>query len=336
LPSQKFRPKQSLGQNFLVDQNTINKFIDCFHKDAQLASHAAARSPLKIVELGPGAGALTNVLVDRYPPTQIQCLEIDQRAVALLRANFPLLNVTHADVLHADYTKINEDMGGEHGIAVIGNLPYYITSQILFSLADASHFDSVRSATVTMQREVGERMVAKTRTKDYGILSVVFQLYCDVRMHFKMKNTVFYPKPKVESALIGLNFVGSAELRRRLKGVRPKDLQRVVKSAFGERRKVIRNTMRKLLQETYGGKVEEVARRLEVIVERGWAGKRAEELAPAEFVDLTQVILGVTNENVDTYELGIKIWRKEKHGPQDGDDGGMENEGADEDDETTS
>ena len=83
---------------------------------------------------------------------------------------------------------------------VIGNLPYYITSQILFALADASHFGAVYCATVTMQWEVGQRMVAPTSTKDYGILSVVFQLYADVNCHFKIPPTVFYPKPKVDSA----------------------------------------------------------------------------------------------------------------------------------------
>ena len=189
LPSGTFAPKKSLGQNYLKDPNTVLKILKAFDKDA---THDGAKTVQRIVELGPGAGALTDRLVDIYGTDVIQCIELDDRSVEILNKKHPDLQVTHADILQVNYPEMAEHEG--QALVVIGNLPYYITSQILFALADASHFGAVDTATVTMQWEVGQRMVAPTKTKDYGILSVVFQLYADVRCHFKIPPTVFYPQ----------------------------------------------------------------------------------------------------------------------------------------------
>ena len=169
LPSGSYKPKQSLGQNYLRDGNTVAKIIRAFHEDA-----TRDRPIEKIVELGPGAGALTDKLVETYGTEALQCIEIDDRSVEILSDKHPGLRVRHDDVLQVDYPSMANEEG--QPLVVIGNLPYYITSQILFALADASHFGAVYCATVTMQWEVGQRMVAPTSTKDYGILSVVFQL----------------------------------------------------------------------------------------------------------------------------------------------------------------
>ncbi|GMH68413.1 hypothetical protein TL16_g04927 [Triparma laevis f. inornata] len=208
LQSGAFKPKQSLGQNFLTDQNTINRIVHAFGKDATSSSRSADTID-GLVELGPGPGALTQVLIQEYGTEEFRCIEIDQRSVELLNTQHPGLDVRHMDVLQVDYPSMKKELNGEsgQGLAVIGNLPYYITSQILFALADASHQDAIRSATVTMQWEVGERLVAERSTKAYGILSVVFQIYAETRMHFKIPPTVFYPKPKVDSGLVGLTFV---------------------------------------------------------------------------------------------------------------------------------
>jgi hypothetical protein len=171
LPSGAFKPKQSLGQNFLRDGNTVTKILKAFHKDATRYRVTVD----KIVELGPGAGALTDPLVKTYGTDVLQCIEIDPRSVELLSEKHPNLLVHHQDVLQVDYPKMAQEVG--QPLVVFGNLPYYITSQILFALADASHFGAVDCATVTMQWEVAQRMVASIKTKDYGILSVVFQLY---------------------------------------------------------------------------------------------------------------------------------------------------------------
>ena len=287
LPSGLYRPKQSLGQNYLKDPNTVAKILRAFHRDAitsTLRKEEDDKDDSKedglwldrqIVELGPGAGALTDKLVERYGSDQLQCIEIDDRSVDILKNKHPYLRVLHADVLQVDYPKLAQEIqhdgaiysnnhGSEndaenpshdyrqpqHPLIVIGNLPYYITSQILFALADASHVGAIQCATVTMQWEVGQRLVASIGTKDYGILSVVFQLYTSlVQCHFKIPPTVFYPKPKVDSALLGLHFLEPWELQQRLAGVEPTHLRRVVTTAFQQRRKTLRNSLRKLAKE---------------------------------------------------------------------------------------
>jgi 16S rRNA A1518/A1519 N6-dimethyltransferase RsmA/KsgA/DIM1 with predicted DNA glycosylase/AP lyase activity len=266
----------------------------------------------------------------------LQCIEIDPRAVELLEEKHPCLVIRHEDVLQVNYPKMAQEEG--QPLVVIGNLPYYITSQILFALADASHFGAVRSATVTMQWEVAQRMVAPTRCKDYGILSVVFQLYADVHCHFKISPTVFYPQPKVDSALIGLHFLGPTALRKRLAGVNPSHLRRVLTTAFQQRRKTVRNSLKKLVKEICGGDAEKAQEILnspplplpasvQQARDRGdefamaqelpadWASKRPEELSPGQFVELTRLLFGpVSGEIGESVSLGSKVWRKLKHG----------------------
>mmetsp|Transcript_16855 Transcript_16855/g.38654 ORF Transcript_16855/g.38654 Transcript_16855/m.38654 type:complete len:421 (+) Transcript_16855:142-1404(+) len=335
LPSGKLRPKQSLGQNFLRDGNTVAKMIKAFHEDATKRGDRPGKPLTSIVELGPGAGALTDRLVEKYGTDVLQCIEVDPRAIEILAERYPALLVHHQDVLQVSYP----DMADEQGepLVIIGNLPYYITSQILFALADASHYGAVDCATVTMQWEVGQRMVAPTSCKDYGILSVVFQTYADVRCHFKIPPTVFYPQPKVDSALLGLHFLGPAKLRQRLAGVRPRDFRTVVTTAFRQRRKTIRNSLKKLPgidKEILLEKIDAAPLPLPDSVisarERGdafalsqelpadWMRKRPEQLTPGQLVEVTRLMFGDTNaeggDDPSEVELGRKVWRKLKHG----------------------
>ena len=149
LPSQEFKPKQSLGQNFLSDQNYVLKICN-----ALVDQSPGGR---QVVELGPGPGALTRVLFLRYP--EMLCVEIDERAVALLTTAMPALTVVQSDVLQVDWTALAALRGGP--LSVIGNLPYHITSQILFGLLD--NHRAVRQAVVTMQLEVAQRIIAPPR-----------------------------------------------------------------------------------------------------------------------------------------------------------------------------
>lgn len=319
LPAGKLKPKQSLGQNYLKDPNTVAKMIRAFHSDATRDG-----KPLKnVVELGPGAGALTDRLVEIYGTGVLECIEIDQRAVEILGENHPDLQVHHADVLQVNYPAMAQKAG--QPLVVIGNLPYYITSQILFALADASHYGAVDCATVTMQWEVAQRMVAPTSCKDYGILSVVFQTYAEVKNHFKIPPTVFYPQPKVNSALVGLHFLGPGKLKQRLAGVDPSDFRTVVTTAFRQRRKTIRNSLKKLegvdierlsapplpLPESVLAAREagdEFATKQEL--PENWFSKRPEQLSPGQFVEITRLIYGAEQKE----DLGKKVWRKLKHG----------------------
>lgn len=336
LPSGKLAPKQSLGQNFLRDGNTVLKMIKAFHEDATTRGDRLGKPLTSIVELGPGAGALTDRLVEKYGTDVLQCIEVDPRAIEILAEKHPSLIVHHQDVLQVSYPEMAEAEG--EPLVIFGNLPYYITSQILFALADASHYGAVDCATVTMQWEVAQRMVSPTSCKDYGILSVVFQTYADVRCHFKIPPTVFYPQPKVDSALLGLHFLGPSKLRQRLAGVRPKDFRTVVTTAFRQRRKTIRNSLKKLPgfeKEILMEKISSpplplpasvIAARdggdkfaLSQELPEDWMGKRPEELTPGQFVEVTRLMFGDTNgdeEGADEseVELGRKVWRKKKHG----------------------
>lgn len=192
LPPGLYRPKQSLGQNFLSDQNYVMKIIDSFRDSSEKGR--------RVHEIGPGAGALTRKLVERYP--DMTAIELDERGVKFLGEKLPGLRVVHMDVLEFDWAQAAADCGGP--ISVIANLPYSIVSQVLFGLADAHK--AVSQAVVTMQLEVAQRIVAVPSTKDYGILSVVFQLYGACKINFHIPPKVFYPVPKVDSALITVDF----------------------------------------------------------------------------------------------------------------------------------
>ena len=336
LPSGKLKPKQSLGQNFLRDGNTVAKMIKAFHEDATARGDRPGKPLTSIVELGPGAGALTDRLVEKYGTDVLQCIEVDPRAIEILAERYPSLVVHHQDVLQVSYPEMAEEEG--EPLVIIGNLPYYITSQILFALADASHYGAVDCATVTMQWEVAQRMVSPTSCKDYGILSVVFQTYADVNCHFKIPPTVFYPQPKVDSALLGLHFLGPSKLRKRLAGVRPRDFRTVVTTAFRQRRKTIRNTLKKLpdidkevLMEKISSPPLPLPESVLAAREQGdtfalaqelpedWMSKRPEQLTPGQFVEVTRLMYGDSNDDEDgtdgsEVELGRKVWRKLKHG----------------------
>lgn len=189
LPPGNFRPKQSLGQNFLSDQNYVRKICNSFEDHSEGGS--------RVVEIGPGAGALTRVLFAKYP--KMTAIEIDQRSVTFLTQKLPGLNIIHKDVLRLDWPELAASKGGR--VNVIANLPYNIVSQVLFSMADSHKV--FEQAVLTMQLEVAQRIAAQPNTKDYGIPSVVLQLYCrNPKILFKIPPTVFYPVPKVDSALV--------------------------------------------------------------------------------------------------------------------------------------
>lgn len=203
LPPGKFRPKQSLGQNYLSDQNYVNKIISAFQLERlKLPSQQSDQSGRQVIEIGPGMGALTRKLFPSFP--EMLAIEVDQRAIEVLGEKFPELQVVHEDVLKFDFRGHSRDRLGGDKLAVVANLPYHIVSQVLFTLADAH--TAIDLAVVTTQLEVAERITASPNTKDYGIPSVAMQLYGKPRMLFKIPPTVFYPVPKVDSALIAIDF----------------------------------------------------------------------------------------------------------------------------------
>lgn len=217
------RTKKSLGQHFLKDGNMIRKIVDSI--DGQPED--------KVIEIGPGAGALTDYLVERFK--NITVIEIDQRMIELLFNKYPGLDIVHKDILKYDWADI---INGDKPIHVIGNLPYYITSQILFSILEQRAH--VSTALLMMQKEVAERIVARSGSKVYGILSVQCQLMSSPEILFDVPPTVFSPQPSVESSVVKFIFdkPGLA--------CSDENLKRVVRMAFNQRRKKLSNALKRL------------------------------------------------------------------------------------------
>lgn len=273
-PLSSLAAKKSLGQHFLVDGNIIRKIV------ASLHPHPGD----PVVEIGPGTGALTKPLHALHPDMIV--VEVDPRAIEVLNKAIPGLHILHKDVLDVDWGEINDQESGignlEDGqpktdnrkLSVIGNLPYYITSPILFHVLD--HRGYFREAVFMMQKEVAERLVARPRTKEYGILSVQTQLLSDVELLFDVPPTVFRPPPKVDSAVVRLRFGRPAP------DTDLSMLKTLVRMAFNQRRKKLSNAIRELLTEDNRPRVAH------------WLDKRAEELAPEEFVEMCRLILSDT------------------------------------------
>ena len=263
-----FRPKQSLGQNFLHDPNTARKIAGALH----------AESGDAVVEIGPGTGALTEVLLAEHPA--LVALEIDQRAVRALRETFPKLDVREEDATEANWPALAEELDGP--LHVIGNLPYNVTSPILFALLDArAHLSE---AVLMMQKEVAERLTAGPSTKDYGIPSVLTQLWSTPEKLFDVSPHVFRPQPRVHSAVVRLDFTRVPPAAQQ---VDSEWLRTVVRTAFGKRRKMLRNSLRQWTKDRG------------IPFPHGWDRKRPEALTPEEFAELASYL----SEKLDEQEL---------------------------------
>jgi 16S rRNA (adenine1518-N6/adenine1519-N6)-dimethyltransferase len=226
-----YSPKKSLGQHFLHDRNIARNIV------AELDPQPED----VVLEIGPGPGVLTGLLAERG--CRLIAADVDGRAVETLRQRFPqdeypFVRPLHADILSLDLRELAAENGSS--LRVIGNLPYNITSQILFRLFD--QHEAVVDAVVMMQREVADRIVAPPGGKEYGILSVFVQTHASVRRCFHVSPNVFTPKPKVWSSVLHLRMEGE-----RLANIRNYSFfRRLVKATFGQRRKTLSNSLRQL------------------------------------------------------------------------------------------
>jgi 16S rRNA (adenine1518-N6/adenine1519-N6)-dimethyltransferase len=217
-------PRRRFGQNFLVDPNYI----------ARIVAAVDPKPGDNLVEIGPGLAALTGQLIEHAG--SIAAVEIDRDLAARLRERFapPALRLFEADALEFDFAELG------HDLRVVGNLPYNISSPLLFRLAD--HAAQLRDVHVMLQREVVARMTAAPGTPDYGRLTVMLQVRFAVTRLFTVPAGAFRPVPKVESAiarLVPLGAEGPVIHDFRL-------FQRIVAAAFGQRRKTLRNALSSL------------------------------------------------------------------------------------------
>lgn len=245
------RPKKYLGQHFLKDENIARKIVSSLGSDVQ-----------NVLEVGPGMGVLTKSLILREFK-DFRVAEIDKESVIYLNNHFPGLQI-----ISGDFLKLELDSLFTQKFAIIGNFPYNISSQIFFKVLE--HRDLVTEVVGMVQKEVAERIAAPPGSKTYGILSVLLQAWYKIEYLFTVNEHVFIPPPKVKSAVI--RFTRNTTVRLEC------DEQfffTLVKTAFNQRRKTLRNAIRSLYQEGFN---------------HPFLDKRAEQLSVAEFVELAQSI----------------------------------------------
>ena len=254
-------PKKFLGQHFLIDDNISKKIVDNIN----------FKKFKKVIEIGPGKGALTKHLL--HIKDILTLIEVDNESVVFLKNEF--IN-EKLDIIENDFLKfdIQSAYPSEENILIIGNFPYNISSQILFKSID--NYKSVKAIIGMFQKEVAERIISKNNSKQYGILSVKTQLFYDAKILFDVSPNVFFPKPKVNSAVISLTRKENINIDCDLDL-----LDKVIKLSFQQRRKKIKNSLKRLdIQEN--------------ILEDSIFESRPEQLTIEEFVKLTKKISSET------------------------------------------
>ena len=268
--------KKSLGQHFLVDPKAHKRIVDSL----------APKADDIVIEIGPGTGLLTRELL-ASPIKKLIAFELDARAIPELRAMFENEGSRFAledhDFLEADLQAIAERQ--RQKIRVAGNIPYYITSPILFKLIDERA--AVRDAHLLLQKEVAERLTAKPRTKAYGIPTVLANFFGEVKLLFKVPAGAFRPVPKVDSALVRIDFERDYFTRAGIS--KPPDFdddgfRKLVRGLFAMRRKTIRNNLKPLVS-------TEAIERLEASTISPFLNARAEELSIEDFLRLNQSLM---------------------------------------------
>lgn len=277
-----FSLSKSLGQNFLTDKNIIDSIIEKTNiTDRDL-----------VIEIGPGIGVITRELCQRAK--YVVAIEIDKRLIEILNETLEDLDnveIINIDVLKADINEIIDKKKRDgldfDSVAVVGNLPYYITTPIIMKLLEEDV--KVRSITVMMQKEVADRIEAEENSKARGALSVAVQYYCDVHRIVNVPKSVFVPQPKVDSTVLRLDLKEDTELLTHDKDT----FFKVVKAGFGQRRKTLLNSLSSGLH-IAKDKVSDVLDNSGIDSKR-----RAETLSIMEFCRLSKAIYENENKEKD-------------------------------------
>lgn len=227
------KAKKSLGQHFLKDLGIAKKIADTIQPSGLPADKAEEWGSLPVVEVGPGMGVLSRFLKDNG--REVKAVELDSESVEFLKNTFPEL-----DVVEGDFLKMDLDTLFPGEMALIGNYPYNISSQIFFKVLD--NRGKIPVVAGMLQKEVAQRICSGPGSKVYGILSVLLQAWYDCKYLFDVGPMVFSPPPKVTSGVIRLTRNSRTEL-----GCDEKKFKTVVKTAFGQRRKTLKNSIGGLL-----------------------------------------------------------------------------------------
>ena len=228
----KIRPKKSLGQNFLSDKNVIKSIV----KIGNIKNNNT------ILEIGPGTGNLTEFILKKKPKNFF-VIEKDYNLVKFLYEKFDnKINIINKDVLNFELNAISKEK-----IIVYGNLPYNISTQILTKwITDKKKFESCKKLILMFQKEVADRIIAKTNSKNYGRLSIISNWRMDVKKEFDINPNCFFPKPKVDSTLL------SFEPKKKYFHLKnPNNLEKITKVFFNQRRKMIKNPLKQIFKNPY-------------------------------------------------------------------------------------
>ena len=252
----KVRAKKSLGQHFLIDLSIAERIahtLDDFKH-------------LPVLEVGPGMGVLTQFLLEMG--LDLTVVELDTESVDYLNAAYPQL---HGRIIGEDFLKMDlKKLYGDKPFCIIGNYPYNISTQIFFKVLD--YRDQVKCCSGMLQREVAQRIAEPPGSKTYGILSVLLQAWYDIEYLFTVDEHVFNPPPKVKSGVIRLTRNSVTDL-----GVDERMFKRIVKTSFGQRRKMLRRSMKPIFQSD------------PTLMERDVFRQRPETLSVEDFIALTRL-----------------------------------------------
>jgi 16S rRNA (adenine1518-N6/adenine1519-N6)-dimethyltransferase len=252
--------KSRLGQNFLYDRSILEEIV----------SAAGVTGDDTVVEIGPGLGTLTRVLCRKAK--RVVAIELDERLYEKLGAD--LIELTNLELVHGDALEFPFEGIGD--FKVVANIPYYITTPIIFRLLDARK--GLSTMTLTVQKEVAERIVAPPGGKDYGVLSIMVQYLAHAELKFMIPKEAFRPVPKVDSALLHIKTLDRPSVSVRDE----KMFSRVVKTAFSHRRKTLANSLKSLGDEM----------REKLIACGIDPGRRPETLSMGEFAKLADFLTG--------------------------------------------
>jgi 16S rRNA (adenine1518-N6/adenine1519-N6)-dimethyltransferase len=260
-------PKKSLGQHFLVDSNILNKVI----RTAQIGKEDV------VLEVGPGSGEMTLALARLAK--KVIAIEIDPKLVAILKRkveDYPNVEVAKNDILKVDFKHFFKRE--RRPIKVVANLPYQISTPLLFRFVESK--EAFSTFTLTLQKEVAERMVAFPGRKEYGPLSIFIQMFSDVSICFFIKRSAFFPRPKVDSAVVHMVWKEKPMVERQDE----EWFRKVVKACFSYRRKTLMNALKHSdlsIPEDVGARMEKIG-----IDPR----RRPETLTIEEFASLAEAL----------------------------------------------
>lgn len=220
-----FKFSKSLGQNFLIDGNIISKIAET----AELGENSG------VLEIGPGFGTLTQLLCKKAK--KVVAIEVDKslKEVHEGTLNYPNLKIIYEDFLKVDVNKLIEDEFNGLNVKIVANLPYYITTPIIMKILEEKY--KISKIVVMVQKEVAQRLNSKAGTKEYGAITLAVQYRADTNIAMIVPNSVFMPRPKVDSAVIEFNLLS----KPRIEVLDENMLFTVIKASFGQRRKTIIN-----------------------------------------------------------------------------------------------